>query len=48
MKTYLKYGADAIDMIKTNPYILCEDSIELDFKKADTIAYELNIERNSD
>ncbi len=48
MKAYLKFGTDALDMIKLNPYILCDDSVELDFKKADTIAYDLNIERNSD
>ncbi|MDE5772602.1 MAG: ATP-dependent RecD-like DNA helicase [Ruminococcus sp.] len=48
MKAYLKYGADTIDMIKMNPYLLCDDSVELDFKRADTIAYDLSIERNSD
>lgn len=48
MKAYLKYGADTLDMIKLNPYLLCDDSVELDFKKADTIAYDLSIEKNSD
>ncbi|MBP3329353.1 MAG: ATP-dependent RecD-like DNA helicase, partial [Clostridia bacterium] len=48
MKAYLKYGMDTLDMIKINPYILCDDSVELDFKRADTIAYDLSIEKNSD
>ncbi len=48
MSTYRKFGPDAMEMVKLNPYILCGDSIELDFRKADKIAYELRIERNSD
>ncbi|MDE5583580.1 MAG: ATP-dependent RecD-like DNA helicase [Ruminococcus sp.] len=48
MKAYLKFGADTLDIIKENPYVLCDDGIELDFKKADTIAYNLDMERNSD
>lgn len=48
MKAYLKFGTDSADIIKENPYILCDDGIEIDFKKADTIAYDLNIQKNSD
>lgn len=48
MKTYQKFGENAIDMVKVNPYLLCGDSIELDFRKADEIAHDLHIERNSD
>ena len=35
-------------MLKLNPYLLCSDSIEVDFKKADAIAHDLHIEKNSD
>lgn len=48
MKTYQKFGDNAIDMLKVNPYLLCGDSIELDFRKADEIAHDLHIEKNSD
>lgn len=48
MKTYQKFGENAMEIMKDNPYILCGDSIELDFKKADIIAHDLRIEKNSD
>ncbi|MBP3309378.1 MAG: ATP-dependent RecD-like DNA helicase [Ruminococcus sp.] len=48
MKAYRKFGGDALDMLKLNPYLLCSDSIEVDFKKADAIAHDLHIEKNSD
>ncbi|MBR3759841.1 MAG: ATP-dependent RecD-like DNA helicase [Ruminococcus sp.] len=48
MNTYKKFGTDAIELMKLNPYILCGDSIELDFTKADTIALDLRIDRNSE
>lgn len=47
MKTYQQYGPDALELIKDNPYILCGDSIELEFRKADEIAHDLHIDRNS-
>lgn len=47
MKTYRKFGSDAMELIKLNPYLLCGDSIDLDFRKADVIASDLRIERNS-
>lgn len=48
MKTYQKFGENAMDMMKNNPYLLCDDLIELDFRKADEIAHDLHIEKNSD
>ncbi len=48
MKTYRKFGTDSIDLIKNNPYLLCGDSIELDFRKTDEIAKDLRIDRASD
>ncbi len=48
MKTYHKFGPDALELIKLNPYLLCSDYIELEFKKADTIAHDLHIPKNSD
>lgn len=46
MNTYRKYGTDAMELIKLNPYILCSDTIDLDFRKADTIAHDMHIARN--
>lgn len=48
MNTYKKFGTDAIEIMKLNPYILCGESIELDFAKADAIALDLRIDRNSE
>jgi exodeoxyribonuclease V alpha subunit len=47
MRTYQKFGENSKELIQNNPYILCGDSIELDFKKADAIAHDERIERNS-
>ena len=48
MKTYQKFGEHSMDLLQQNPYILCGDSIELDFRKADAIAHDMRIERNDD
>ncbi len=47
MKAYRKYGGDSMDLIKMNPYILCGEGIDLEFSKADTLADDLDIPRNS-
>lgn len=47
MKTYQKFGENAKELVQSNPYILCGDSIELDFKKADIIARDERIDKNS-
>ena len=46
MKTYRQFGEEAMNLIKLNPYLLCSDYIELDFRKADSIAKDLRIEQN--
>ena len=48
MNTFRQHGADAMTLIKSNPYILCSDSIGIDFRKADEIAHDMHIEKNSD
>lgn len=48
MRVHRQFGDGAIDLIKENPYILCSDSVELDFKTADSIAHDLHIKKNSD
>ncbi len=48
MKAFQKFGPDVLELIKLNPYLLCGSDIELEFKKADTIAHDLRIPSNSD
>jgi len=46
MRVYRKYSGDAMALIRMNPYIMCGETIELDFRKADEIAADLHISRN--
>ncbi len=48
VKAWKRWGQYAIDVIKENPYVLCERDIELDFVKADKIANEMSIPADSD
>lgn len=41
IKAWKKWGQFSIDIIKDNPYALCEFGVDLDFVKADEMAYEL-------
>lgn len=47
LKIYKKYGNIAIDVVKENPYILCDDISGIGFKTADKIAQSIGIEKNS-
>ncbi|WP_094548949.1 ATP-dependent RecD-like DNA helicase [Petroclostridium xylanilyticum] len=46
VKVYKKFGNDAIDQIKKNPYILSEEIYGIGFKTADKIALSMGIELN--
>ncbi len=48
MNTFRRYGGNSLDLIKLNPYILCSDGIDVEFTRADSVARELDIPRNSD
>lgn len=41
LEAYKLYGANAVDMIKANPYALCSDIIGMGFERADAIASAL-------
>ncbi len=43
-----RWGQYAIDIIRENPYILCENGIELEFGKAEVIAKKLEIPDDSE
>lgn len=47
MSAYRKFGTDTMELLKLDPYLLCGDYIELEFDKADSIAFDMHIERNS-
>ena len=47
MKIYKKWGGSAVDRIKENPYILCEEFQGIGFTKADAVAQSFGIEKNS-
>lgn len=46
-KILKKYGAEVIDILKENPYRLCEDVEGIGFVKADEIAAKIGIEKES-
>lgn len=48
MRVYRKYGADSMELLKLNPYILCSPDIDLKFRSADEIAHDLHIAKNAD
>jgi len=47
IKVYRHYGKKCIDIIKKNPYRLCEDIFGIGFKTADLIAVNMGIEKDS-
>ncbi len=44
VKAYKKWGDDAETLIRSNPYVLCSDNINVPFDKADSMARELGID----
>ncbi len=46
-RIYRQYGADAIALVRTNPYRLCADVWGIGFKTADSVAMSLGIPENS-
>ena len=45
---YQKLGAKAVGRIKENPYILCDNEIDLSFERVETIAFDLGISRENE
>ena len=44
VKVYKRWGGGSIDIIKRNPYILCDEIQGIGFEKADTIARSLGVD----
>lgn len=47
VKIYKRWGGGAIDVIKKNPYCLCEEIYGISFEKADKIANGMGIEKDN-
>lgn len=47
MKVYKRYGAAAVDIVKRNPYVLCEQISGIGFERADAVASQLGIDKHS-
>lgn len=47
VRAWKRWGKDAQSLIKSNPYVLCTDGIDLAFQKADEIAEKEDIPRDS-
>ncbi len=47
MKVYNRYGAAAVDIVKRNPYVLCEQINGIGFERADAVARQIGIDLHS-
>ena len=47
VKVYKQWGGSAVDVIKENPYVLCEEIYSIGFERADRIARSLGIGEDS-
>lgn len=47
IKIYQRYGSNSIDIVKSNPYVLCEEVKGFGFKTADRIAMNMGIAKDS-
>ena len=43
IKIFKTYGANSLDIIKSNPYCICNYPINIPFERADDIAFSLNL-----
>ncbi len=45
---YKRFGENSTEIIKANPYTLCEEGLDFRFETAEDIAADLNFEKNSE
>ena len=48
VRAWKEWGNSILDIIDSNPYILCNYGVELPFQKAEEIAIEMNIPKDSE
>ncbi len=46
LRVYKRFGQKSVELIKENPYILCDNVERIGFKTADRIAYNMQIPKN--
>lgn len=47
MRIYKRWGNSAVDVMKSDPYSLCDEINGISFEKADKVAMSLGVEKNS-
>ncbi len=48
VRIYKRWGNHAVDLVKANPYILCDEIYGIGFERADAMAQSLGLARDSD
>ena len=48
MKIYKRWGSNAVDVVKGNPYLLCREIYGIGFEKADKLASDLGVSKDSE
>ena len=48
LKAYKKWGNASVDMLRTNPYLLCEELEGIGFEKADMLARKMGVPEDSE
>ena len=48
LKIYQLYGANSVDIVRINPYVLCGEGIGIGFERAEQIAQELEVKPASE
>lgn len=48
LKIYKLYGANSVDVVRINPYVLCGEGIGIGFERAEQIAETLEVKPNSE
>ena len=48
LKIYRRFGEKSTDIIKSNPYTLCEEGLDFGFETAEDIAADMNFEKESE
>jgi len=47
MKAFKKWGFQSMEVIQNNPYLMCSYGVELEFSKAESLAAEIGISKDS-
>ena len=48
MSIYKAFGNNAINVIKSNPYVLCESGIDFPFELTETIAFDFGFDKDTE